>query len=222
MTNQGIYLLKNKNPQQYFPSCIKADIIENLKKRKTLHNNQEFRPLSTSFSFANSNVLQDKKAQTVLDVLVLVPYYPLYIHKLQLKLSINKQQISEAKKIGSHEEIIGRRHIKYILSSNGTVQIAIKSNDTPFKLETELDVNIIFSFFGQVKDRLLYIFGDVKESIILPRIEWILIQCDVNREIEIDEKAQLTLPDIQLKYADRVFREYVKVMQETSTWQSTF
>ena len=213
LTNQGVYLLKNKNPQQYFPSCIKAEIIENLKRRKSVHNNQEFRPLSTSFSFANSNVLQDKKAQTVLDVLLLILYYPLYIHKLQLKLSVNRQQISETKRIGSHEEIIGRRHIKYILSSNGTVQIAIKSNDTPFKLETELDVSIIFSFFGQVKDRLLYLLTDVRELVVPPVTEWILIQCDVNKDIEIDEKAQITLPDIQLKHADRVFREYVKIMQ---------
>jgi hypothetical protein len=188
LTNQGIYLLKNKNPQQYYPSCIKAEIIENLKKRKTVYNNQEFRPLSTSFSLANSNVLQDKKAQTILEVLLLIPYYPPYIHKLQLIFSINKQQISKDSRIESHEEIIGRRHIEYILSSNGTVQIAIKSNDTPFKLETELDVSIIFSFFGQVKDRLLYLLTDVRELVVPPVTEWILIQCDVNKDIEIDEK----------------------------------
>jgi hypothetical protein len=44
-------------------------------------------------------------------------------------------------------------------------------------------------------------------------MEWILLQCDVNKDVEIDEKAQLTLPEIQLKHASRVFREYVKVIQ---------
>lgn len=213
LTNQGIHLLENKNPQQYFPSCIKAEIIENLKKRKTVHNNQEFRPLSTSFSFANSNVVQDKKAQTFLDVLLLISYYPPYIHKLQLIFSINKQQISKDSGIESHEEIIGRRHVKYTISSSGTVQIAIRSNNSPFRLETELDESTLFSFFGQVKDRLLYLLTDVRELVVPPVTEWILIQCDVNKDIEIDEKGQLTLPDIQLKYADRVFREYVKIIQ---------
>lgn len=213
LKNQGIHLLENKNPQQYFPSCIKAEIIENLKKRKTVHNNQEFRPLSTSFSFANSNVLQDKEVQTFLDVLLLIPYTPVYIHKLQLIFSINKQQISKDKRIESHEEIIGRRYVKYTISSSGTVQIAIRSNNSPFRLEAELDESTLFSFFGQVKDRLLYLFGDLKESIIPPVTEWILIQCDVNKDIEIDEKAQITLPDIQLKHADRIFREYVKIIQ---------
>jgi hypothetical protein len=211
LIRQGIYLLESTNPQQYFPSCMKGEIIE--KKRKTVHNNQEFQPLSTSFSFANSNVLQDKKAHTFLDVLFLIPYYPPYIHKLQLIFSINKQQISKDSRIESHEEIIGMRHVNYTVSSSGTVQIAIRSNKSPFRLETELDESTLFSFFGQVKDRLLYLFGDVKESIIPPVTEWILIQCDVNKDIEIDEKAQITLPDIQLKHADRIFREYVKIMQ---------
>ena len=45
-------------------------------------------------------------------------------------------------------------------------------------------------------------------------MEWSLIQCDVNRDVEIDDKMQLTLPDIQLKFADRVFRLYVKSLHD--------
>src|SRR6476620_10028985 len=36
LISQGIDLVENKSPQQYFPTCIKADIIENLKKRKNV------------------------------------------------------------------------------------------------------------------------------------------------------------------------------------------
>ncbi|MGB8024819.1 MAG: hypothetical protein WCF06_10930 [Nitrososphaeraceae archaeon] len=32
----------------------------------------------------------------------------------------------------------------------------------------------------------------------------------MNKDVEIDDTCQLTLPDIQLKDADRVFRVYVK------------
>jgi hypothetical protein len=201
---QGIDLLENKKPQQFFPACKKAEIIEKLKKRKSRYDVLEFWPLR------NSDLLEKRKAQTFMDVLIQLPYSLIYVHKLQLILKINKCQIKEIK---SHEEIIGRRYVRYTLSANGTVQIAIRSNDVPFRVETELDISIIFSFFGQVRDRLLYLIGDVKELIIPPVTEWRLIQCDVNKDVEIDEKAQITLPDIQLKYADRVFREYVKVIQ---------
>jgi hypothetical protein len=34
LISQGIHLIQNTSPQQYFPSCIKAEIIENLKNRK--------------------------------------------------------------------------------------------------------------------------------------------------------------------------------------------
>ena len=162
--------------------------------------------------------MEEKKAQTFLDVLLLLPYFPVYVHKLQLKFHINRDFYAETKetarnrKTDTFEESIGTRHVRYILSPNGTVQMFIRSNDTPFKLECDLDESIIFSFIGQVKDRLLYRLGDMKELVVPSVLEWILIQCDVNKDIEIDEIAQLTLPDIQLKYADRVFREYVKIM----------
>lgn len=212
LISQGIHLLANRNPQQYFPTFIKSEIIENLKKRKTAQNDLEFQPLSTS-SFRSPNLLQNRKAQTFLDVLLLLPFAPLYIHKLQLKFSIDKQLISRDEVIRTHEERIGRRYVSYIISSNGTIQIAIRSNNSPFRLETELDETTLFSFFGQVKDRLLYVLSDVRELVVPPITEWILIQCDVNKDVEIDDKGQLTLPDIQLKYADRVFREYVKIIQ---------
>ena len=32
----GINILQNKSPQQYFPTCIKAEIIEGLSKRKNV------------------------------------------------------------------------------------------------------------------------------------------------------------------------------------------
>jgi hypothetical protein len=44
-------------------------------------------------------------------------------------------------------------------------------------------------------------------------LNWILKQCDLNKDVEIDYIAQLTLPDIQLKSADRIFRLYVKIKE---------
>jgi hypothetical protein len=36
LTLEGISILQNKSPQQYFPTCIKAEIVENLNKRKSV------------------------------------------------------------------------------------------------------------------------------------------------------------------------------------------
>lgn len=215
---QGIDLLDSKNPQQYFPTCIKAEILEGLKKRKPRVS--VLKTTIPSQKFALANALEYQKAQAFLDVLLLVPHIPLYIHKLQLLVTISKDdykeliqlQYNESKRKRSHEEIIGRRYVKYLFSMNGTIEIFVTSNHSPFKIETDEDESLLFSFLGQVRDRLLYHVGDVRELYIPSLMDWILVQCDLNKDIEIDDKAQITLPDIQLRHLDRVFREYVKIV----------
>ena len=63
------------------------------------------------------------------------------------------------------------------------------SRDSPFKLETDEDEVILFSFFGQVRDRLIYYLSGIREREVPQITEWILKACDLNRDVEIDEKA---------------------------------
>jgi hypothetical protein len=91
---------------------------------------------------------------------------------------------------------------------------SIATTDTPFRIERDEDVSALFAFLGQVRDRFLYHVSDIKEQHVPAILNWILKQCDLNKDIEIDSTAQLTFPDIQLKSADRVFRLYVKVMRQ--------
>jgi hypothetical protein len=65
-----------------------------------------------------------------------------------------------------------------------------------------------------VRDRFLYHVSDIEEQHVPNLLNWILKQCDLNKDVEIDSTAQLTFPDIQLKSADRVFRLYVKVIKD--------
>jgi hypothetical protein len=219
--------LQNTNPQQYFPSSIKADIIEDLKRRSA---NVQVRPTGSnligstltrfnhpSYGNALSNVFEHQKAQSFLDVLINLPFTPLHIHKLQLSLSIDKEYyqdlakkaepINLAKRFEGH---FGRRYVIYTFSPNGRVQIAIRSSDTPFRIETDEDEAKLFSFFGQARERLLHYVSGIHERGVSEITEWILKECDLNKDIEINAKAQLYLPDIQLKYADQVFRMYIK------------
>lgn len=226
LNSQGLYLLQNTNPQQYYPSSIKADIIEDLKRRSVNAQVQPTVPNLSSYGNRINNALESQKAQTFLDVLIQLPFAQLHIHRLQLTLSIGKEyyQILTSKaapvnRAKRHEEHIGRRHVTYTFSPNGRVEIAIRSSDTPFKLETDEDEAILFSFFGQVRDRLIYCISDIRERQVPEITEWILKGCDLNRDVEIDEKAQLHLPDIQLKHADQVFRMYVKSLHDKVVWR---
>ncbi len=235
LISQGIFLIQNTNPQQYFPSCIRAEIIENLNKRNNsvpvqpTGVNLQKRSLNqgSSSKRASLNSLENQKAQTFLDVLLHIPFAPLYIHKVQLMLHIDKQYYQElSHKEGRinraklHEEIIGRRRVKFILSPNGSVEIYVISSNTPFRLETEGDEIIIFSFLGQLRDRLLYWITDIRERSIPQITEWVLKECDLNKDIRVDEKAQLTLPNIQLKTVAGVFRLYIKSLKDRAVYRA--
>ena len=131
---------------------------------------------------------------------------PEYFNELKKR----EQPVNRAKPF---EENIGRRHVTYRLSPNGTVEVYVATTDNPFTIERDEDVSAIFAFLGQVRDRFLYHVSDIKEKHVPTLLNWILKQCDLNKDVEIDDIAQLTFPDIQLRSADRVFRLYVKIRE---------
>jgi hypothetical protein len=50
-------------------------------------------------------------------------------------------------------------------------------------------------------------------------MSWILKACDVNKDIQIDNKAQLTLLDIQISMAEKAFRAYVKIIGDKAYYR---
>jgi hypothetical protein len=50
-------------------------------------------------------------------------------------------------------------------------------------------------------------------------MEWHLSECDINKDIEISDMMQLSSIDIQLKYAYRVFRQYVKSLHDKAFYR---
>jgi hypothetical protein len=61
-----------------------------------------------------------------------------------------------------------------------------------------------------VRDRLENHISDPRGRLVPQIPTWILKQCDLNKGVPITDKAQITLPDIQISTAFRVFRLYVK------------
>ena len=141
---------------------------------------------------------------------------PLYLHKIQLQFHFEPRYYN---RILTHEErrskttsvYFGRmRHVTYIYSPNGTAQVFVACTDSSFKIETDEDIDNLFSFLGRIRDRSLDHLRDQNEHIVPVITKWRLVGCDINKDIEIGSFMQATLPAIQLKDAGKVFRLYVK------------
>jgi len=106
-----------------------------------------------SCSSASSKVplstIEGQKAQNLYDLLYSFGRYPLYIHKLQLQLSLESRYYTDIQKISSkhnkskqHEEKIGRSIVKYLVYPNGKTMIFVACSNNPFKLEDESDKSL--------------------------------------------------------------------------------
>jgi hypothetical protein len=218
---QGIlFTLDRKSPQQYYPTRYKAKIIEHLKKQ-----NSPINP--TGVKLYSSPYLEKLRVRSVMELLSLLENQPIYIHKLQLKLLIDKtyydeiniQQITKGNKSKTHEQKFGPRNVKYEVYPCGTIIIYIACSNNPFKLEVEEDVSSFFAFLGQVKDRLVIFLSDLSEQAIPNIMDWILVQCDINKDIGINITEQLSLQDLQLRVYDRIFRFYVKSINGSACYR---
>jgi hypothetical protein len=222
LVSDGLNILENKSPQQYFPTCIKAEIIEGLSKRKNvLVNLTEVHPSKASLSS-----LEAQKAQNLLDILSLLGHSPLYIHKLQLQVCLEpgyyadiQKDYTKYNKAKQHEEKIGTALVKYLVYPNGKTKVFVACSNNPFRLEDEADETILYSFLGQVRDRLLYLLKDPHERIVPPITKWVLTGFDINKDITVTDMLQLSAINIQLKDADRVFRLYIKSLGDKAVYR---
>ncbi|MGB6532343.1 MAG: hypothetical protein WBF33_29930, partial [Candidatus Nitrosopolaris sp.] len=122
-------------------------------------------------------------------------------------------------KAKQHEEKVGTSIVKYLVYPNGKVIVFVACSSSPFKLEDEADESILYSFLGQVRDRLLYLVTDPHERIVPPIIKWVLTGCDINKDITVTDMLHLTAINIQLKDANRVFRLYIKSLGDRAVYR---
>ena len=179
----------------------------------------------TSSNTVLSN-LEEQKAQNLLDTLLLLDHSPLYIHKLQLQVSLEPRYYADIQTdcckynmAKQHQERIGTAVVKYLVYPNGKVMVFVACSNNPFKLEDEADESILYSFLGQVRDRLLCLVIDPHERIVPPIIKWVLTGCDINKDITVTDMLQLSAINIQLKDANRVFRLYIKSLGNKAVYR---
>ena len=219
---EGITVLQNKSPQQYFPTCIKAKIVEDLVKR----NNVPVDPTGVDLlvppsSKSASHPSNDLDIVQTLEgyVLPLLPQAPIFLHNFHFKIGIDPGCYPDLnlpyydKNNGKrHSENIRTSHVDYVLYPNGTVDIQVRCTNNPLKLETEIDRSRIIAFFGQVRDRLIILLRDERERRVPDIMDWQITECDINRDIKLSHLLHYSAIKIQVKYLDHLFRIYIKSM----------
>ena len=216
---------KRTIPQQYFPSSIKATIIENKRNRLIDPTGPNYNNKASSSSYYPlHNAIEQQMVQSFLTQLYLLPFQPLNMHNIHLWTiidknhyeEINQKPCSDENNTEIQRELIGNREVIYHFNKKGSIQIEISCSHNPFPLETDNDVNIFFVFLGQVKYILKIILNDPRERIVPPVDNWILKYCDFNKDIELYDKSigQLLKLNIQIKHAGEAFRLYVKNLED--------
>ena len=220
---ERITVLKNTSPQQYFPTCIKAEIIEDLIQRNNVLVNPTgvdlLAPSSSISASATSNDLDIVNQTLEGYVLPLLPKAPIFLHNFHFKIGIDPECYLDLnlpyydKNNGKrHSENIRTSHVDYVLYPNGTVDTHVTCSNNPFKLETELDRSRIIAFFGQIRDRLIILLRDERERVVPEIMDWQITECDINRDIKLSHLLHFSAIKIQVKYLDHLFRIYIKSM----------
>ena len=218
-----LFTLDRKSPQQYYPTRLKPQIIEHIKKQNRPINPTGVTSNNKTFSSKSplDNALIYQIVSSFLSELCLIPFYPLLMHNIHLWTKIDKSHYNELDQNLSfnqskiEREQIGLRPVVYTFNKSGSIQIDIESSRYPFKIETDDDVNSFFVFLGEVKYRLGLILSDPRERIVPEVNNWILKSCDFNKDIEFEgDIGQMLDPNIQIKYAGKAFRLYVKNLED--------
>ncbi len=212
LAEEGIIIngLKRTIPQEYYSTAMKAKIIED-NGNNVLKDTTGTNPLERH-SMANLSYIFNQLISSCL-----------HIHKLQIKTKINKEHYDELRlptkghakfQLARIKQSQGQPDVEYLIYPSGTIIIHISCSNNPFRLHDDDDVSNIILFLGRVEDRLKAIFSDTRNSIIPSALLWILMGCDINKDVEIDNIMQLTSLNLQVKSSIGVFRGYVKRIGE--------
>jgi hypothetical protein len=227
LISEGVTVLQNKSPQQYFPTCIKSEIIEGSSKRKSVlvsptGANHSLTPLSSLNNTSDQIVLQTLEGH----ILPLLPTAPLYIHNIHLKLTVIPDcyvELSLATIRGNKgkktTEILGKSRVDYTFYPNGTVNVEVRCSNHPFRLQTEEDRSRLLVFLGQLRDRLITILSDNHERFVPDVLEWELTECDLNKDIKVSDLFHFSGLKIQVKHMNHIFSLYIKSMGKDTVYR---
>ena len=211
LKNEVLFTIQHHKPQQYYPTCIKSYILE----RKNV-------PIDPTGDKYYSEYCHRYNHSFIADILPLLPAAPSYIHNMHFKLKVSPQCYTQLNlpqyninNKGKHQyENIAEAHVDYTFYPKGTVDVTVKCSTHAFKLENDIDLARLISFFGQLRDRLIVLLSDKKEKLVPDITEWYLTELDINKDIEVSPSLHFTAPKIQIKHLNDLFRIYIKSIGE--------
>jgi hypothetical protein len=220
---ETLFILEDKRPQQYYPTAIRAEIIENKQKNTLIDPIGVAFPTRSPLSISKgplANCMEPVIIQTMEGyILPLLPKSPLFIHNMHFKTKVSQECYSELKlphytrnRGKYHAEIIGNTHVDYILYSSGTVNVITTCSKNPHRLETEEDRSRLLAFFGQIRDRLIILLCDKHERLVPDIMDWQLTEADINKDIKVSDLFHFSAIRVQIRYLDNLFSIYIKSM----------
>jgi hypothetical protein len=163
-----LFTINRTKPQQYFPSCIRATIIENKRKRQNGLIDPTGANYNNKASYPLYSDIENQIVQSFLLQLYLLPGQPLNMHNIHMRTVIDKSHYEEIdiqpwfkNKSKIQRELIGSRQVIYKFNKNGSIEIELGCSKNPFPLETTYDIFNFFAFLGQVKYTLAIILNDL-------------------------------------------------------------
>lgn len=149
-----------------------------------------------------------------------------YIHRLQFKVEVMDYQLYEdvydsfclpslrcEEQNGgkSFERRLGDYTVRYVLYPK-VIMAYTNSSRHPHRLLTDDDHLNLLAFLGQIRQELCSAIQDRYEKVIPSLSEWLIMGCDINKDIQVSNSMHFSGLKIQVKHLDHLFRLYIKDM----------
>lgn len=212
-----LYTRGRSKPQQYFPTCKRADI--EYERQKNVRNRVS---LGTYPDRELAGLFMQRSAVDYLQLLKSTfANAALSLHKLQLQFRLQRDAYDEldlsvepSNMEKKCEYRFGRAVVSYHVNRTGVVVIHVACSREPFKLASGEDVLELYGFLGQVRDRFVCLLHNSSESMVPCLLDWAVRRCDVNKDVPL-EPLELQCPSLnfQIRHLSNVFRAYIKPMR---------
>ena len=175
---------------------------------------------------------QDVRLQTLVEyVLPMLPDAPLAMHNIHLCFDAKSGFYEDIPCIESkrnrgkqRQQKIGQAMVTCTVYPTGIVDIQVACSNKPFRLESLIDVSRLLIFLGEIKGFVTSVLFDTHATAIPDAIDWILTECDINKDVVVSDAFHLASLHLQAKVRVRdfeyVLRMYFKVMGSDTVFRT--
>jgi RecA/RadA recombinase len=221
-----LFTFGRTNPQQYFATKDEAEMATIYREKNTHSDPTGVRSSSSPNGHSSlsrdgpplANTLEYVRIQDFYHALIMLKVAPLAMHNIRLYLKLSDPQRYDV--IPTHYEEENKAkvlrcrkgdvHTTYKVYPHGAVEIIIECSKAAFPIETDSEITELFSFVGGLCHTLQDWLHDVNAYIVPPIMQWRLVHADVCKDLKVPERLHLTVPNMEIRTAERVLRMYVK------------